>query len=343
MSQSRERLISRRQFGKDLILFLGTLALAKSIPVFAQDATPTPELPTPEETESAERIEADAQFETVPTLSQDFTMMEEGEALDPAVWTMEKGQFNSTLETNTDSPDNIRIEKDPVTGKNRLVIQAHKTENGWTSGRLSTKGKFDFTYGKIELTVQFPSAVNGRPEIPGAFAAGWNQSTDQSNSKNPDIVGDVKNKGYAANGEIDDIELQGGEPTIGYATAHTFNSVMAGGNPNGGKTIIEDATTAMHVYGMEWTPDKIVYTVRGVNEKVARIFHEVKRTSDDPKDWPFNHDFHQMINYAIGGKWAEQVAERNGWDLPNGVDDAAVDGSKFLIEKFEYFPMKQAA
>jgi len=36
------------------------------------------------------------------------------------------------------------------------MIRAEKSEDGYTSARLHTQGKFEFTYGKVEARIKIP-------------------------------------------------------------------------------------------------------------------------------------------------------------------------------------------
>lgn len=307
------------------VVFLAIVAklLGENKKVSAQDQTPasTSEI-SQEEISAIEEWEKN--FESEPIFSQDFTQMKDGTQLDENFWTKETGIFNSTKETSTEDPSNVRIESQT------LILQLHKTEDGYTGARLSTKQKFDFTFGKIEITAKFPAGQ-------GAFGAIWCQSTDQSNSNSLDSS---DKKRWSANGEIDIAEVQGGRPNRVYATAHTHESVTAGGNPNGGSTVVEDVTKEFYIYGMEWTPDKIVYTISAVHEATPHPFHSVERHSDDPMEWPFTHDFHLMLNLAAGGTWADSVQKQNSTEFENSIDDSVVDGAELQIQKVEYFNQK---
>ncbi|UKI55737.1 MAG: glycoside hydrolase family 16 protein [Treponema succinifaciens] len=68
----------------------------------------------------------------------------------------EPGWVNNELQEYVDSKENIYV-KD-----GNLVIQAvqKKARGGktaYTSGRINTKGKHDFKYGRIEARIKFPS------------------------------------------------------------------------------------------------------------------------------------------------------------------------------------------
>ena len=90
----------------------------------------------------------------------------DGEGLpDPDRWTHDVGDWgwgNRELQYYTEGrTENARQED------GRLIIEAHPTGNGrWTSARLTTRGKVDFLYGRIEMRAKAPSTD-------GTWAAGW--------------------------------------------------------------------------------------------------------------------------------------------------------------------------
>ena len=81
-----------------------------------------------------------------------------GAAPNPANWTIdvgssaEQGWERGSLQSYTDSPDNIRLD-----GFGNLVIEARKTGDGYTSGRISTRGKLDFPFGTISARIKMPA------------------------------------------------------------------------------------------------------------------------------------------------------------------------------------------
>ena len=53
---------------------------------------------------------------------------------------------------------------------------------------------------------------------------------------------------------------------------------------------------AFHVYAVDWAPGRIEWHLDGV--PYARLGPE-----DVPGPWVFDHDFHLLVNLAIGGDW----------------------------------------
>lgn len=173
-----------------------------------------------------------------------------------------------------------------------LIIEAHK-ESGfarnYTSARLVSKGKGDWTYGRIEVRAQLPQ---GR----GTWPAIWMLSTRS----------DYGNGGWPDTGEIDIMEHVGHDPNVVHATVHTdrYNHLM--GSQRGGSKTVSGATQGFHDYAAEWSPTKIEFLIDGV------VFFRYHNDYQGWSTWPFDRPFHLIMNVAIGGSWGGQ----------QGVDDS---------------------
>ena len=60
----------------------------------------------------------------------------------------------------TSNTDNVRLEN------GKLIIEAHKEKQGYSSGRIHTKGKQDIFYGRIDVVAKLPAGQ-------GTWAAIW--------------------------------------------------------------------------------------------------------------------------------------------------------------------------
>ncbi len=166
---------------------------------------------------------------------------------------------------------------------NHLVIEARKESWGgrdYTSARLISKSKGDWTYGRIEIRAQLPS---GR----GTWPAIWMLPTNSS----------YGNGGWPDTGEIDIMEHVGHNPGHIHATIHTDSFNHLSNTQKGGKTIISDVSSALHVYALEWTPNKLTFSV---NEN---SYWTYTKSLNNWQGWPFDRAFHLILNIAIGGSW----------------------------------------
>ena len=190
-----------------------------------------------------------------------------------------EGWGNHELEYYTRDQKNVRVEN------GKLVIEAHSDtlfEKPYTSTRLVSKGKGDWRYGRIEVKAKLPK---GR----GTWPAIWMLSTDW------------KYGGWPASGEIDIMEHVGFDPGVIHGTIHTeaYNHIKQ--TQKEGKITVPDADGAFHVYGIDWTNDRMDFFVDD------KLYHSVTRDpADDFKGWPFDQRFYLILNLAVGGNWGGQ-------------------------------------
>ncbi len=199
-------------------------------------------------------------------------------APDPAKWgydlgTGGNGWGNAELEYYTSRPENVIVQGGV------LKINALKENyNGsaYTSARLLSKDKFAFTYGKVEIKAKFSAGAGTWPAI-------WMLGADVATTPWPGC------------GEIDIMEHLGRTLNTIYGTLHYPGHF--GGSADGSTTVVADATTAFHIYSLEWTPAVIKISVDGL------VFH----TTANSSAIPFNHDFFLILNFAMGGGFGGTV------------------------------------
>ncbi len=177
---------------------------------------------------------------------------------------------------------NARVENDVLTIEAR---REYKEGRPYTSARLVTKGKGDWTYGRFEVRARLPS---GR----GTWPAIWMLASQNMYGQNywPD------------NGEIDIMEHVGYDPDVVHATIHTlaFNHIM--GTQRGAQLRVPKAREAFHTYSVEWTPEEIrayVDTTHYYTFKNQRLGSKQANF----RQWPFDRPFHLILNVAVGGTW----------------------------------------
>ena len=201
--------------------------------------------------------------------------------LDEKVWTrIDKG----TVDWNR----NMSLRKDLVEVKNGLLI-LHGVKNDdlkadprrVLTGGVKTQGKVSFLYGKIEIRCRFENQK-------GAWPAVW-------------MMPENPKKGWPDCGEIDIIERLNSDDFV-YQTVHSGWTAKNPNNPpKGGKGMINP--TGWNVYALEWTSEKIVWKVNGVET------HSYARVGDDPARYPWTEPFYLMIDMQLGGSWVGDVDE----------------------------------
>lgn len=167
----------------------------------------------------------------------------------------------------------------------------------FVSGRIDTRGKFDFTYGSATARIRMPDAV-------GIWPAFW-------------LLG---NGDWPKTGEIDIMEYVGEADWTGVALHGTGYS---GETPLVNKYVFPDGTdvTDWHEYSVEWTKDAILFKVDG------RLTYRVTRPMVEHYDrWVFDTPQHVILNFALGGAYPFKT---NGIEKPyNGLPADTVDRIK---------------
>ena len=180
-----------------------------------------------------------------------------------------------------------------------LVIEARREPwegRSYTSARLTSKGKGDWTYGRLEVRAQLPA---GR----GSWPAIWTLAT-RSPLRWPD------------DGEIDIMEHVGFDPGVVHASVHTRRYNHVRGTHRTARTSVPDVSTRFHVYATEWTPDRIETSIDG---RVVFRFDRDRRGGRAA--WPFDGPQHLLLNVAVGGTWGGR----------QGVDEASLP-YRFVID-----------
>ncbi len=196
--------------------------------------------------------------------------------------------------------ENARVED------GHLIIEARQEKSGgleYTSARLVSKGKGDWTYGRFEVSAKLPS---GR----GTWPAIWMLPTPKS----------YGTLGWPDNGEIDIMEHVGFDPDVVHGSAHTKAYYHSIGTQKTGKIQVPNARTAFNLYSVEWTPKEIRWYVNGKhyftfsNERTAQ-------PTADYKQWPFDKPFHLILNLAVGGEWGgAQGIDKSIWPQRMEID-----------------------
>lgn len=205
-----------------------------------------------------------------------------GTALNQNMWNIQTGDGcaegicgwgNSELQSY--QPENVSV------ANGNLTITAKKQRirgTQYTSGRINSKGKGDFTYGRFESRIKLPLGD-------GLWPAFWMLSTDE-------VYG-----GWPQSGEIDIMEFTASRPDNVYGTIH-YGDLYPDNKFQGNEYFLKNGELFpddYHEFAIEWEPNEIRWYVDGV------LFST--KTPDDiaPYNWPFNQDFHFLLNVAVGG------------------------------------------
>lgn len=204
-------------------------------------------------------------------------------APDASIWSYDlgigdNGWGNNEEQFYTDRSDNVIVEN------GSLKISA-KRENfsgrQFTSARLKTQGKFEFTYGKIEVRAKLPSGGGTWPAI---WLLGSNFET----------------VGWPATGEMDIMEHVGNNQNVVQAAVHTPSSF--GNTQNKGDITVNGVSDEFHSYELVWTAEKLDFRVDG------NTFYTYNPAVKDADTYPFNKDFFIILNVAMGGNLGGAIA-----------------------------------
>ena len=194
----------------------------------------------------------------------------------------EPGWVNAELQEYVDSEENIFFEN------GNLVIRPVKsTVNGkihYTSGRISTQNKRDFTYGVFEARLKVP-------EGKGFLPAFWLMATDEN------VYGQ-----WPRCGEIDIMEVHGSDTRTTYGTIHY-------GNPHRqsqATRTLRNGTFAdsFHTFAVKWEPGEISWYVDGFLIHRENDWYSVTEGQGEiTYPAPFDQPFYIILNLAVGGSW----------------------------------------
>lgn len=202
----------------------------------------------------------------------------DGSAADPTKWANDvggSGEGNMELEYYTPGAQNAVVE-----GGN-LVITA--TTDGaskqscwygqcqYTSGRLTTRGKFSQKYGRFEARILSPSGQ-------GMWPAFWTLGVSG---------------GWPACGEMDIME------SIDLVTANHGSLHAPNYNPTATYNPTPGLAEAFHTYAVEWDESSISFLV---DDHV----YETRTPTDAAQSggtWAFTQPNYIIVNLAVGGNW----------------------------------------
>ena len=189
------------------------------------------------------------------------------------IGTGNNGWGNGESQYYTDRQENVRV------ADGLLTITAQRegfAGSPFTSGRIVTEDKFEFTYGKVEIRARLP-------EGGGTWPALWM------------LGADYRTNTWPACGEIDIMEHVGNQQDRIFSSLHYPENF--GGNAVTEATRIEGVADDFHVYSAIWSEETIRFFVDD------ELFH----TFQNNAGLPFNKDFFLIFNVAMGGNFGGNI------------------------------------
>jgi len=254
--------------GASIVLALSLMACTES----SKKNVPTPTPPTPPTVAVVNETPKEYADYTTLVWSDEF----ETGALDQTKWTYELGGGgwgNNELQAYTNSNENVFMN-----GGN-LVIQARRQQSGnnaYTSGRLITKGKQSFQYGRLDIRAKVPKGK-------GVWPAIWMLGSD------------IDQNNWPICGEIDIMELRGSQPKELLSTMHYGTSTADHRYKGITKQLSENLSDDYHIFTVIRSKDQLRFFLDG------QIYYTF--TGSDASPFPFNNPFFVILNVAVGGNF----------------------------------------
>jgi len=249
----------------------------------------------------------------------------DGSALNTAYWNTEdnaRGGGNAELQYYT--PNNISIERHPVSGESCLVLSAKREDyrnRPCTSARLNTQDKVTVEYGKVEARIAFPYTADGL--WPAFWMLGNNLAHDLGNNDDIDTrVKQLEEQGlvvWPKCGEIDICEMghhkgieTGTQDRYFNGAAHWGESFNNGAYPNVGGFYTADYPVQgdFHLFTLIWSEDSIAMYLDQDKYPEAQPYFQLSlrgKEINEPGHY-FNHPFYMVLNLSVGGFFPQMPA-----------------------------------
>ena len=161
----------------------------------------------------------------------------------------------------------------------------------YSSARIRSLNKADFKYGRIEASIKMSSTG-------GLWHAFWMLPSNPSES-------------WPISGEIDIMEYVGNTPD------EVLNYIHFGDDFGNRKSLGESEPVPLdsdfHQYAIEWDENKIVWFRDSIE-----TFSAARSNGALSSTWPFDAEFHLLLNTAVGG------------NLGGGIDEIGLQSPQYM-------------
>lgn len=225
-----------------------------------------------------------------------------GSAVDEGNWNFEIGNNNGW---GNNELQYYKKENTIIHENDYMVITAKPEQTGefeYTSSRLISRGKKEFTYGRVDIRAVMPVGK-------GIWPALWT------------LGADIGNVSWPACGEIDIMEYLGHETDKVHGTAHWGSN--GANHKYKGSSIFSanegDFSETFHVFTIIWEKDKIEWRMDD------KKFYEITPAEMEGQPYPFNKPHFFLMNLAVGGNW------------PGYPDETTTFPQRFIVDYIRVF------
>ncbi len=211
----------------------------------------------------------------------------DGTSLNTANWTIDIGDGCPDLcgwgnnELEYYRAENVDVSEGYLTLTAR---QEYYGGRSFTSGKILTRDKHSFLYGRIEMRAKLPTGG-------GMWPAFWMMPQYS-------VYG-----GWASSGEIDIMESANNTDWVGgtihYGGSWPDNTHSGGTYSPGGVNFAAD----FHIYAIEWEPEEIRWYVDGVHYYTRHYTQWYSNGAPGNPYAPFDQEFFIILNAAVGGNY----------------------------------------
>ena len=204
--------------------------------------------------------------------------------------------WNGELQFYTDKEDNIRVEEGLL--KITAKYESYEGKN-YTSARINTQDKFEFTYGRVEMRAKLP---NWEGMWPAFWLLGANiDEIGWPNCGELDILehGDYVKDSTSNDPGLISSAVHYGPQDYSRQTTNVPGKIFFDTGQERfirSEKIIEKPFEEYHTYSMQWSPDKIQFFI---DEEMHLEFPMQSQHS------PFDKPFFLLLNLAVGGHWTD--------------------------------------
>lgn len=191
--------------------------------------------------------------------------------------------FNNEIQHYTNRIENAFLEG----GSMRIMAKKETyTDQGYTKSHTSARlnSKFAFQYGRVEVRAKLPTGGGTWPAI-------WTLGQNITEAGAYWQTQGYATTGWPFCGELDIMEHWGSNQDYVSSAIHTPSS--HGATVNYGGRTLEGASEDFHVYAMEWTPDRVTFSV---DDAVHYVYAPTVKNAET---WPFDAPQYILLNVAI--------------------------------------------